>query len=256
MRATSWLLLAVVLGGVASASPGTAAAPAAAEVTAATTATTAAATAATTPATVAATIGDRLQRLDPSCRDRVVALLDSARADSLPVEPLLQRALEGQTKGAPGPRIVQAVQILVSRLRESRRLLGPARGEDELVAGAGCLGAGVDSTELRRIGMIRRSEPLVVPLIVLTDLISRGAPAETAVRVTLDMLGAGLGDRQLMDLRAGVQEDLRSGILPADAVLTRFRALSLPLAVPVVAPGAPGASRDRTTGQPNSRPGG
>jgi hypothetical protein len=248
MRASSWLLLAGVLGGVVPASPGTAAAPMAAAVTAA--------TAAATAATVAATTGDRLQRLDPSCRERVAALLDSARADSLPVEPLLQRALEGQTKGAPGPRIVQAVQILLLRLRESRRLLGPARGEDELVAGAGCLGAGVDSTELRRIGTIRRSEPLVVPLIVLTDLISRGAPAETAVRVTLDMLGAGLGDRQLMDLRAGVQEDLRGGILPADAVLTRFRALSLPRAVPVATPVAPGTSRDRTTGQPNSRPGG
>jgi hypothetical protein len=69
------------------------------------------------------------------------------------------------------------------------------------------------------------------------------------------MLGAGLGDRQLMDLRVGVQEDLRSGILPADAVLTRFRALSLPRAVPVATPGAPGTSRDRTTGQPNLQPG-
>jgi hypothetical protein len=228
MRTSLWLSLAfaLVLGTVASAAP----VPAAVEAG-------------------AATIGDRLQRLDPSCRLGVAALLDSARADSLPVEPLLQRALEGQTKRAPGPRIVQAVEILLSRLRESRHLLGPERGEDELVAGAGCLGAGVDSTTLRRIGATRRAEPLVVPLIVLTDLVGRGAPIETAARVTMEMVGAGLGDRQFMELRAGVQEDLRLGIGPAEAVLARFRAVSGPSPAPGQVPVIPRGPRDGAIGR-------
>lgn len=171
---------------------------------------------------------ERLQRLDPACRASVAALLDSARADSLPVEPLLLRALEGSTKGAAPPRIVQAVSTLLSRLRAARRLLGPARAEEELLAGAGCLAAGVDTTALRRIGTTQRKEPLVVPLVVLTDLVARGAPIETAAKVTLDMVSAGLPDRQFLELRSAIQEDVAAGRRPGDAVLSRFRALPLP----------------------------
>ena len=42
----------------------------------------------------------RLGRLDPDTRAGVSAVVDSARAVGLPTEPLIQRALEGATKGA------------------------------------------------------------------------------------------------------------------------------------------------------------
>ena len=47
----------------------------------------------------------RLERLDPETRALVGTVIDSAHGAGLPSEPLVQRALEGATKGAPGIRI-------------------------------------------------------------------------------------------------------------------------------------------------------
>ena len=52
----------------------------------------------------------RLERLDPDTRVAVAAVVDSAHGVGLPVEPIIQRALEGVTKGASGARIVAAVR--------------------------------------------------------------------------------------------------------------------------------------------------
>src|SRR5439155_674087 len=52
----------------------------------------------------------RLARLDTAARSLVAVAIDSARAAGLPTEPLVQRALEGATKDAPGTLIVSAVQ--------------------------------------------------------------------------------------------------------------------------------------------------
>ena len=47
-------------------------------------------------------------RLPDGPRAQIDAILDSARAGGLPTEPLVDRALEGATKGAPAARIVAA----------------------------------------------------------------------------------------------------------------------------------------------------
>src|SRR6266566_8930020 len=57
----------------------------------------------------------RLTRLPAEAQAPVGALVDSARAAGLPAEPLVQRALEGATKQAPGDLIVAAVQRLADR---------------------------------------------------------------------------------------------------------------------------------------------
>ena len=62
----------------------------------------------------------RLGRLDPGVRAAVVAIIDSARASGLPVEPLVDKALEGMSKGAPGPRIIVAVRGLAGKLGIAR----------------------------------------------------------------------------------------------------------------------------------------
>src|SRR5439155_685078 len=71
-------------------------------------------------ATAAAAQDPRLGRLDPGTRPLVAVAIDSARAAGLPTEPLVQRALEGATKGAPGPLIVSAVQRLAADLGRAR----------------------------------------------------------------------------------------------------------------------------------------
>src|SRR4029077_14663730 len=77
----------------------------------------------------------RLDRLDPDTRTQVTVVVDSARRMGLPAEPLIQRALEGATKGAPGPRIVTAVRRLSADLGTARAALGDGASVPELEAG-------------------------------------------------------------------------------------------------------------------------
>src|SRR5687768_16849405 len=82
-------------------------------------------------------------RLAADARQPVRALIDSARGRGLPVEPLVQMALEGASRGADAARIVRAVASLAERLGAARDALGQASTETELVAAAGALRVGV-----------------------------------------------------------------------------------------------------------------
>src|SRR5205807_1637966 len=86
----------------------------------------------------------RLGRLDATARPLVAGVIDSARAAGLPTEPLVQRALEGATKGAPGTLIASAVQRLAADLRravERDIALGAAPTAATAAAMAGVFGA-------------------------------------------------------------------------------------------------------------------
>src|SRR3989442_7090170 len=68
----------------------------------------------------------RLERLDPDTRSAVAAIADSARSVGLPVEPIIQRALEGATKGPSGARILAAVRRFAGDLCTARLAPGPS----------------------------------------------------------------------------------------------------------------------------------
>src|SRR2546426_784428 len=121
----------------------------------------------------------RLERLDASTRPMVAALVDSARAATLPGEPLVQRALEGATKRASGDVILAAVRRLAVDLGHARDALGSTASPAELTAGAAALRAGASPTILTELRHTRR-EPLTMPLAVLADLVASGAPADAA----------------------------------------------------------------------------
>jgi len=189
-------------------------------------------------ASAAATPDPRLAaRLDEASAEAVQALVARARADSLPAEPLIQRALEGATKGAPGPRIAAAVEALLARLHTSRALIGRASGEAELVAAAGALQAGVDTASVARIRADAPGRDLTVRLVVLADLIGRGVPRADAEAAILDWTRKGTGDDVFLDLRRGVEAAILSGSPPEAAMAARVRAL---------APGAPAAPVPRS----------
>ncbi len=164
----------------------------------------------------------RLKRLDAGTRPLVAALLDSARAAGLPAEPLVQRALEGTIKGAPGDRIVAAVRRLAADLGRARDALGPAASPPELEAGAAALRAGAAPavlTELRRT----RRQPLTVPLAVLADLVASGVPADSAATAVL-ALAPSARDADLVEFRRAVERDIALGAPPAAAASVRVNA--------------------------------
>ncbi len=182
-------------------------------------------------------------RLDASTYDQVRRIVDSARDRGLPIDPLVNKALEGALKEAPGTRIVSAVSALSTRLETSYAELQPGPSESELVAGANALAVGVPPATLRRVRHLQRDRAVAVPLAVLSELIARGVPVERASSMVLALLERGATPRQLMAMSASVYQDIAAGV-PADAALdVRMRGvLSTLPAHPTAAAEARGAS--------------
>lgn len=155
-------------------------------------------------------------RLDAATAGEVTALTDSARAEGLPTEPLVLKALEGATMGASGGRIVHAVEMLRDNLRSARAALGPDAPESDLVAGAASLRAGVPVGSLRQLRATRPAQPLAVPLAVLTDLIARGMPISRAEASVLRLARDGGGDADFLALRRRVEGELEAGHEPGE----------------------------------------
>lgn len=164
------------------------------------------------------------RRLDSVTQVQVAAVLDSARRAGLPLEPLVDRALEGASKGAPGQRIVAAVRKLAADLSAARHALGGGAGA-ELEAGASALRAGVTTDALMRLRETRPRQSLTVPLAVLGDLVARGVPADTAAAFVLAIATA--TDEQLVAFQRNVERDIALGAPPLAAAAVRVTATGL-----------------------------
>jgi hypothetical protein len=140
-------------------------------------------------------------RLDSTTRSRVDSVLAAARGEGLPGEPLVQKALEGSSKGAAGPRIVAAVEAVLADLRRARAALGRGAEADELVAGAAALRAGATPA---MVGEIRRAGShagVAVPLAVFTDLVAGGMAVDAAWRSVAELAERGGDPQEFLDLR-------------------------------------------------------
>jgi hypothetical protein len=166
------------------------------------------------PASLAAQDSRLAERLDPSTAAAVQRVVDSAGRAGLPTEPLVQKALEGSTLGAPGDRIEAAVLALHAQLGRAREALGGEAGEAELTAAAGALRAGLPPSALRRLQSLRSGRPLVVPIAVLTDLVAEGVPPDEATQSVRAGGGDGRPDDEFVALRREVQTR-RRGARPA-----------------------------------------
>lgn len=163
-------------------------------------------------------------RLPATARLQVEAIIDSARADGLPADPLVARALEGSTKGAPPGVIVAAVVRLRNELREVRAAFGDLALPSELSAGASALRAGATGDDLVQLRSLRPDQPLTIAAAVLADLVATGVPADTAVQAVL-ALAARAADADYIAFRRNVQRDISQGASPAAALGVRLRAL-------------------------------
>lgn len=168
----------------------------------------------TTPAR-AQVVDARLARLDSATRVLVGGIIDSAHQAGLPVEPLVQRALEGATKHATGDRIATAVRRLAADLGRARAALGLVATPPELEAGAAALRAGASPAVLARLRRAR-SQPLTVPLAVLADLVASGVPVDSAAAAVLT-LAHDARDVDLVEFRRAVERDIALGARPATA---------------------------------------
>jgi hypothetical protein len=170
-----------------------------------------------------------MPRLDAPSRAAITALVDSARAQGLPVEPLMEKVYEGMGKGADGPRIVAAVRSLTLEMASAHRALGTVASVDEIKAAASAMHAGVPAVELGKMKKqsgLRRS--LTLPFTVLADIVSRGVPVEAGVNAIKSLVGAGAKDADLSKFQRNVSVDIEQGAPPAAAAETRAKAVPPP----------------------------
>jgi len=166
--------------------------------------------------------------------------VDAARSLGLPLEPLINKALEGATKRAPGPRIEAAVDTLLRRLEVSRDALAPSPTPRDIAAGADALAYGATRQALASMRAIRPSGSIAVPLAVLTQLVASGVPVARATRVVSDLIRRGARDEQLIALSDDVRWYIASGASPEAALDVRMRGLSAVLPPPAPAAAATG----------------
>lgn len=153
------------------------------------------------PALLSAQDRRLIERLDPITAGTVQHLVDSARSTGLPTEPLVQKALEGNTLGASGEQIRRAVSTLYGQLSRARAALGGSATDAEVTAGAGAIRAGVPADTLQRLRSLRTGHSLVVPISVLTDLVAEGTPPDRAYRSVFDLARDGRPDDDFLALR-------------------------------------------------------
>lgn len=186
---------------------------------------------------------DRLTgRLDQETRSQVVALVDSLRKEGLPVEPIVDRALEGAAKRADGTLIVKVVRGFASHLRVARNVLGPGSSDREIVAGANALKAGIKAEELTRVRSARDGLRYAVAFDVLTGLKNRNVPNDTAVRVIGTLVRLAASDAQYVALLDQIERAIADGTPPALATSVEGRSIEQAVLADAANSGVPGAT--------------
>jgi len=168
-------------------------------------------------------------RLDAPTRKALSALIDSARVQGIPVEPLMEKVYQGLAMGADGTRIVVAVRSLTFEMGNAHRVLGAVATTDELKAAASAVHAGVPAVELGKMKKqsgLRRS--LTLPFTVLADIVSRGVPVAAATNAIKSLVGAGAKDKDISDFQRNVSVDIEKGAQPAAAAETRAKGAVVP----------------------------
>lgn len=156
-------------------------------------------------------------RVSPTLRAQVAAIADSVAALGLPVAPLVDKTLEGASKGADDRRILGAVRVLAADLGVARRALGVSSSGEELTAAVAALRSGVPSSTLTDMRHSLPQRSLVVPLSVLSSLVIQGTPVPAAAMAVVTYTRHG-DDSHLLVFGNEVARYIASGVAPIQAI--------------------------------------
>ena len=176
-------------------------------------------------------IAERLAgRVSPEIAVLVQELGSAAARRGLPVEPMIQKALEGNAKAIPTERVASAIRGVVAQLDSAAAALrdaGVASPVDtlEIAAGGFAITAGLrgrDIAELARTG--RPTSDVIVGLRVAGTLAAMGVPREETVKLVGTSLRAQQAPGELLALPGRVQSAMARGATPAQAAAGLARA--------------------------------
>ncbi len=206
-----------------------------------------------TPAT------ERIRAGLPDQQARAVeALLERAREQNLPVQPLVDKALEGIAKRAPAPLVVQALERLSNRLGQARAILldgEPPAGPD-VAAVADALGRGVPENAVRSLRARRGpGEPIGLAVHTLGDLLDRDVPVDRALDVLEAWRERGARADALRQLPAAVEGLIRRGVMPGEAAAAVAATVRAGMPAATASPGhMPGKAKGHGPGGMSAQP--
>ena len=155
---------------------------------------------------------------DARAFERLVA---RAREQGLPVDPLVDKALEGAAKGVPPGRVLAVLEELATGLARARGLLaasGFQPAPPDIAAVADGLRRGVPEHAVRELSAgAQPGEPIALAVHTLADLLERGVPVAMALDVLTAWRGQGAQTAELVELPAAIERLMRQGVLPSQA---------------------------------------
>ena len=167
-------------------------------------------------------------RVSPEVSRAVRAIAADAARQGLPVEPLVQKAVEGSAKGVPADRVIAAVRALSERLGQASDVLrqpGAAPARDVVEGAADALAAGLGGKDVREL--VAASQPPYDPALTLqvaATLTALGVPATETVRLIEGMIQSHKAPGDLLGLPSQVQADVAHGSTPSQAAAGLARA--------------------------------
>jgi hypothetical protein len=160
----------------------------------------------------------------PDAAAQIEAVVEAARLNGIPVDPLYDKALEGAAKRVPAARVMPALREYSGRMGQAQGLLGGTRDAAWVVAGADALTRGVAGDALTEIGR-DAGERTPMALLVMGDLVEDGVPAGRAMEVMREALARTTGDEGLFDVSPALRRLVRDGALAPDAAAEMLRAM-------------------------------
>ena len=177
--------------------------------------------------TTALIAGDRAANAELS------KIIEGARANGLPVEPILAKiGYAVNIAHAAAPRVVAAARATAARLAEARDALAPNPTPNDIAAGGNALSANVSTRSLQDVRRASGNRPVAVPLGVLTQLVANRVDEAKATKYVTDLIRRGASTDQLVALGNDVNSDILLGTKANNSLELRGNHLTAVLGVP------------------------
>ena len=165
-------------------------------------------------------------RVPASVLPAIDSIIGTALAESLPTEPLVQKALEGSAKNIPPDRLVSGVRRGLLQLRQARIIVshavpqGQPVPEGHVAAVAAALARGLPGPIVERLLAMAPNEPPGPVLHAAADLVAHRFNPDSAVELLLEAHNKGLRGVRLLDVAVAADHELQrpGGRTPAEAM--------------------------------------
>jgi hypothetical protein len=170
-------------------------------------------------------------RVPPAALPAIDSLITAAAAESLPTEPLVQKALEGGAKHIPAERLVNGVRRGLLQLRQARAIVsravpGESPADSDVAAVAAALARGLSGPIVERLITVAPTEPPGPALHAAADLVAHHFDPDSAADLLVEAHNKGLRGVRLLDVAVAADHELqRPGGRTTSEALALVRAM-------------------------------